>query len=71
LLRVERIRLDQHGLQIEIVKQLLEHGTLVVFSFGAAGLSDRHAQSSGVQRHLSDELQTAAAGSKVLPSQIR
>ena len=72
---MECIRLYKHTLEIELTKQLLEHGTLVVFTYGVAGLRDRHAQSSGVQRHLGDERGTAAAGglnrtSQGLPSQI-
>ena len=34
----------------------------MVFTGGVAGLSDRHAQGCGVQRHLGDERRTAAAG---------
>ena len=59
---MKRIRSDQHALEIELTKQLLEHGALVILACGVAGLSDRHAQSSGVQRHLGDERGTAAAG---------
>jgi hypothetical protein len=66
---VERIRLDEHTLEIELTKQLLEHGTLVILSCCVAGLSDRHAQSSGVQRHLGDEGGTAATGGFNLTSQ--
>jgi hypothetical protein len=40
LLRVERIRLDQHALKVELSQQLLEHGALMVFSCGVASLSD-------------------------------
>ena len=59
---MERIRLDEHTLEIELPKQLLEHRTLVVFASGVAGLSDRHAQGGGVQRHLGDERRTATTG---------
>jgi hypothetical protein len=54
LLRVECIRLDEHTLEIQLAKQLLEHSTFVILACGVAGLSDRHTQSSGVKRHLGD-----------------
>ena len=59
---MERIRLDEHTLQIELTKQPLEHRTLVVFTCGVASLSDRDTQSCGVQRHLGDERRTATTG---------
>ena len=58
---MERIRLDENALEIQLPKQLLEHRTLVVVTCGVAGLSDRYSQGCGVQRHLGDERRTAAA----------
>lgn len=62
MLRVERIRLDQHTLKVKYTEQLLEHFKLVVLSCCVAGLSDRHTQGGQIQRHLSDEGGTAATG---------
>ena len=59
---MERIGLDQDGLKIQLTKQLLEHGGLVILSCCVAGLSDRNTQGRGVQSHLGDERGTAAAG---------
>ena len=59
---MECIRLDEHTLEIQLAKQLLEHSTFVILACGVAGLSDRHTQSSGVKRHLGDEGCTASAG---------
>ena len=59
---MERIRLDEHTLQIELTKQPLEYRTLVVITCGVASLSDRDTQSCGVQRHLGDERRTATTG---------
>jgi hypothetical protein len=59
---VERIRLDEHTLQIQLPKQLLENSSLVVFTCGIANLGDRHSQGCGVQRHLGDKCRTTAAG---------
>ena len=55
LLRVERIRLDEHTLEIELPKQLLVHSSFVVLAGRVAGLSDCHAECSRVERHLGDE----------------
>ena len=49
---MERIRLDEHTLEIELPKQLLEHSSFVVLAGRVAGLSDRYTQSSGVKSHL-------------------
>ena len=56
------IRLEENTLEIELSEQLLEQGTLVVVTGGVAGLSDRHSQGCGVQRHLGDKRGTAATG---------
>lgn len=52
---MERIRLDQHTLKIELAEQLAQHRPLVAFAGGVASLADRHAQSGGVQRDLGNE----------------
>ena len=59
---MERIRLDEHTLEIQLAKQLLEHSALMVFASGVAGLGDRHAQGRGVQRYLGDERGTTTTG---------
>ena len=59
---MERIRLDEYTLEIELPEQLLEHCTLVVVTGGVASLSDGHAQGSGIQRHLGDERGSATTG---------
>jgi len=51
LLRVQRIRLDEHAFQIQRTKLLFDHSTLEILTRGVAGLSDRHTQGRGVQRH--------------------
>jgi hypothetical protein len=52
---VQCIRLDQHALKIQFPEKLLEHSPFMVFACGVAGLSDRHAQGGGVERHLGNE----------------
>ncbi len=52
---MERIRLNQHTTQIQLPEELLEHCPLMVLARGVAGLSDRHAQCSGVERQLGNE----------------
>jgi len=42
--RVERIRLDQHALQIQLAEELLELCVLVALGGGVAALSDGQAQ---------------------------
>ena len=59
---MERIRLDQDALEIELAKRLLEDGTLMVCVCGVAGLGDRDAERSRIERDLGDERRTAAAG---------
>ena len=62
---MQRIRQDQQTLQVELPKQLPEHRSLVVLASGVAGLADRHAQGSGVDRHLGNE-RGAATGCGLL-----
>jgi len=52
---VQRIRLNQHPLQIEGAQELLEGRPLVARSGVIGGLGDRHPQLAGVERHLGDE----------------
>jgi len=49
---MERIRLDQHALQIHLAKELPQHCPLMVFAGGVAGLTDRHAQGCRVELYL-------------------
>lgn len=37
---MERVRLDQHDLQIQLAEQLAQNGPLVVLACGIAGLAD-------------------------------
>ena len=64
---MERIRLDQHALKIQLPKQLLEHGSLMVFSCGVAGLSDRHTQGRRIHRYLQGLLEVIPT---VVPFQV-
>jgi len=52
---MERVRLEQHALQIHLAKELPQHLPLVVLTSGVAGLADRHAQACRVVRHLGDK----------------
>ena len=52
---MERIRLDQHTLEIQLAEQLPQHRPLVVFAGGVAGLADRHTEGGGVQGDLGNE----------------
>lgn len=52
---MERVRLDQHDLQIQLAEQLAQNGPLVVLACGIAGLADRHAKGGGVECLLGDE----------------
>ena len=61
-LGVECIILDEHAFEIHLTEQLLEHGSCMDLASGVAGLSNRHAQGSGVEGHLSDERLTTTAG---------
>ena len=54
-MRMQRIRLDQHTLKIQLTEQLLELRVLVALVGGVAALSDRQAQRRRVQRHLGNE----------------
>lgn len=51
-MRVERIRLDQHTLKIQLAEELLEFRVLVSLVGRVAALSDGQAQRRRVQRHL-------------------
>ena len=57
---MERVSLNKNALQIQFAKELPEYRPLMVFAGGVAGLADRHAQSSGVERDLGNERGTAA-----------
>jgi hypothetical protein len=48
---MERVRLDQNPLEIQLAKQLPQHRSLVVLASDLAGLADRHRQGRGVERH--------------------
>ena len=39
---MQRVRLDQHALQIQLAKDLPQHPPLVVLTGGVADLADRH-----------------------------
>ena len=41
---MERDRLDENALQIQLTEQLPQHRPLVVLTDGVAGLTDRHAE---------------------------
>ena len=51
-LGVQGIRLDQHPFQIQLAEELPQHGPIMVFAGGVAGLTNRYAQGYRVQRHL-------------------
>jgi len=59
---MERIRLDQHALQIQFAKQLPQHRSLMVFAGGVAGLADRHPKGSRVEHHLGNERRASTGG---------
>ena len=59
---MERVRLDQHALQIQLAEQLPQHCPLMVFASGIASLADRQPQGSRVQRHLGNERRPASGG---------
>jgi hypothetical protein len=59
---MERVRLDQHALQIQLAEQLPQYCPLVVFARGIAGLADGYAQCSGVQRDLGNERGSPTGG---------
>ncbi len=66
---MERVSLNQNALKVEFTEQLSEHCPLVVFTGGIAGLADRHAQGSGVERHLGNERRTTRRGGLYRASQ--
>ena len=43
---MERVRLDQHALEIQLTEQLPQHRPLVVIAGGVAGLADCDPQGS-------------------------
>lgn len=43
---MERIRLNQHTLKIELTEQMFEHRPLMVITGGVAGLADRHTKAA-------------------------
>ncbi len=59
---MERVRLDEHTLEIQLAKQLPQHRPLVVFAGGVARLDDGHAQRGGVQSDLSNESRATTSG---------
>lgn len=59
---VQRIRLDQHSLQIQLAEKLLEVRVLVALVRCVAALSDGQAQCCRVERHLGNERCPAASG---------
>ena len=60
---MQRIRLNQHPLKIQLAQELSEYRPLVVLAGVIAGLADGHAQGCRVQRHLGNECgATAASG---------
>jgi hypothetical protein len=52
---MERIRLDEHALKIQLAEQLPQHRPLVVFAGGVASLADRHTERGRIQRDLGNE----------------
>jgi hypothetical protein len=52
---MERIRLDEHTLEIQLAEQLPQHRPLVVCAGGVAGLADRHTEGGRIQRELGNE----------------
>ena len=59
---MERVRLDQHALQIQFTKELPQHCPLMVFAGGVAGLADRQTQSGRLQRDLGNERGSPTGG---------
>jgi len=57
---MDRVRLDQHTLEIKLTEQLPQRCLLVVLTGGVAGLTDRHAQGCQVQRYLGNERRAAS-----------
>ena len=56
---MKRVGLDHHTLEIQLAEELPQHGPLMVFAGGVAGLTDRYAQGCRVQRHLGNERRPA------------
>lgn len=59
---MERVRLDQHALQIQFTEQLPQQSPLMVFAGGVAGLADRHTQRGRIQHDLCNERRLATSG---------
>jgi hypothetical protein len=59
---MERIRLDEHALQIQFAEELAQHRPLVVSTGSVAGLADDHTQGGRIQRDLGNERGTATGG---------
>ena len=59
---MERVRLDENTLQIQLTEQLPQHRPLVVFAGGVAGLADGHTEGSRIQRDLGNERGAPAGG---------
>ena len=59
---MERIRLDKHAHEIQLPKQLVEQGTLVVLSCCVVGLGERHTQGRRIQRQLGDDRGATTTG---------
>jgi hypothetical protein len=58
-LGMERIRLDEHALKIQLAKHLLQHRLLVNFTGWVACPVDFHAQCGGIQHDLSNKRRVA------------
>ena len=49
---MERVRLDQDTLEVQLAEELAQHCPLMVAGCGVAGLADRHTEGGRIQRHL-------------------
>ena len=59
---MERVRLDENALQIQLTEQLPQHRPLVVFAGGLAGLADCYTEGNRIQRDLGNERGAPAGG---------
>ncbi len=57
---MERVRLDEHALEIQLAEELPQHRPLVVFAGGVAGLADCYTEGGRIQRDLGNESGTPA-----------
>jgi len=64
---MERVRLDEYALKIQLAEQLPQHRPLVIVASGVAGLPDRRTKGGGVQRDLGNERRAATSGVRWLP----